>query len=224
MNGNRLIYAHTNDGDFKMDKWTEEKILYFASKDRGFELDKEAITQKALRDTVETMKSNGLLKKKSSSMFKTVWRATDEGLDKLLEYQQAYRSSKQSKLEKNTVDTCIKDGRNYHVYFGRDKNDKLVYIGTTIQEPEARWRWHRNNGKNLRFEIHKTFDNKNDMLLLEFELIKLYKPKLNKITGRPQNLNVKLTKNELESRKGNKEWCQSCLKRRAKNGDYCGHC
>ena len=28
-------------------------------------------------------------------------------------------------------------------------NNKIVYIGTTIQKPEDRFRWHRNNGKQI---------------------------------------------------------------------------
>jgi len=38
--------------------------------------------------------------------------------------------------------------RKYTVYKGL-LNGQLVYIGTTIQKPEDRFRWHRNNGKNF---------------------------------------------------------------------------
>lgn len=107
--------------------------------------------------------------------------------------------------------------RTYTVYKG-SKNGKLLYIGTTIQEPEARFRWHKANGKNLDFEVLSQFHNATEMLDTEFELIKKYKPALNKIRNRKQNLNVPLSKDTLESRKGNPEWCQFCLKRRVNKG------
>lgn len=114
--------------------------------------------------------------------------------------------------------------RTYTVYQGL-LNNTIVYIGTTIQRPENRFRWHRNNGKRLHFEVLFQYDNEADMLTKEFELIKKYSPKLNKITHRKQNLNAKLSQEELEARKGNKEWCQCCLKRRVnagyKNCYYC---
>jgi hypothetical protein len=110
------------------------------------------------------------------------------------------------------------------VYFGKI-NNKIVYIGTTIQKPSERFRWHRYNGKDLDFEIHKQFDNSDDMLNCEFELIKKLNPKLNKITKRKQNLNRKLTAEELKRRVGEKEWCQSCLKRRVNKGySKCYYC
>lgn len=115
--------------------------------------------------------------------------------------------------------------RIYTVYKGLDKNGKLVYIGTTVQNPEDRFRWHKSNGKDLQFKVIKQFDNSKEMLNLEFELIKKYNPELNTIKHRKQNLNVRLTAQELESRKGNKEWCQVCLKRRVNSGyTTCYYC
>jgi len=111
-----------------------------------------------------------------------------------------------------------------YVYVGK-KNNEVVYVGTTIQNPIERFRWHKNNGKNLEFEVLIKLDNTDDMLKLEYNLIKNFKPSLNKIIDRPQNLNVKLNDNVIESRKGDIEWCQSCLKRRVTNGyKYCKWC
>jgi len=123
---------------------------------------------------------------------------------------------------------CLK---NYHsrkdkyiVYFGY-KGDKVVYVGTTIQPPHSRWYYHSIHGKDFRFEEKFRYDNERDMLNKEFELIKQLHPKYNKITNRIQNLNVELTAEELEARKGNPEWCQCCLKRRVNKGyKYCYFC
>lgn len=105
----------------------------------------------------------------------------------------------------------------YTVYEGR-KNSKLVYIGTTIQNPRDRFRWHKYNGKDLDFKVLHQYDNKENMLDKEFELIEKFKPSMNKIKHRKQNLNKKLFKKELNSRIGDSEWCQSCLKRRVNRG------
>jgi len=107
--------------------------------------------------------------------------------------------------------------RVFSVYKG-EKNGKLVYVGTTVQKPEDRFRWHKYNGKDLNFEVLFQFDTAQEMLDKEFELIKKYNPRLNKITHRKQNYNVYLTVSELESRKSNKEWCQCCLRRRVNKG------
>lgn len=104
------------------------------------------------------------------------------------------------------------------IVYGGFKNNRLVYIGTTIQDPKERFRWHKYNGKDLDFKILKTFDNTDDMLGVEFMLINLLKPKLNIITNRKQNLNVKLDDDEIKQRVGNDKWCQSCLKRRVNKG------
>lgn len=114
-------------------------------------------------------------------------------------------------------------GRVYSVYEGRDDKDELVYIGTTVQKPSARFRWHKANGKPLRFKVLHQFDNPDKMLDKEFELIQKHKPRLNKIVNRKQNLNIKLSQQELDKRKGNKSWCQGCLKRRVRvNYKRCG--
>jgi hypothetical protein len=125
-------------------------------------------------------------------------------------------------IKANSISSSSK--RKYTVYKGF-LNGQLVYIGTTIQKPEDRFRWHRNNGKNLRFEIIQQFDNPEEMLNLEFKLIQELKPKYNNITHRKQNLNRKLTSEEIESRKGKKEWCQKCLRRHVNSGyKYCRYC
>lgn len=116
--------------------------------------------------------------------------------------------------------------KGFYVYRGLDKVTlELVYIGTTVQIPRNRFRWHKANGKDLKFEVIKVCVDADQMINHEFELIQSLKPKLNKITHRRQNLNVKLTADELDSRKGSKEWCQGCLKRRVNKGyRYCRNC
>lgn len=112
----------------------------------------------------------------------------------------------------------------YIVYVGK-KNNKIVYVGTTIRYPISRWFYHKQHGKDFDFEEVFRFNNQDDMLSKEFELIKQYRPIYNKITRRKQNLNVALTKEELENRKGNPEWCQCCFKRRVNKGyTYCFAC
>ena len=106
-----------------------------------------------------------------------------------------------------------------------DVSGNVVYIGTTIQKPKDRFRWHKHNGKDLNFSVLYEFDNEHDMLDKEYELIKLHNPALNKIKHRKQNLNKKLTQVELDARKGDPCWCQDCLKRRVNNGyTHCMWC
>ena len=116
--------------------------------------------------------------------------------------------------------------KGFYVYKGLNKKTKeLVYIGTTVQIPKDRFRWHKSNGKDLFFSVINICDSSDEMLDIEFELIKKYKPKLNKITERKQNLNIALTKSEIDNRIGNKEWCQKCLKRRVKSPYiFCYNC
>lgn len=109
------------------------------------------------------------------------------------------------------------DAQGFTVYVGK-LNGVVVYVGTTIQKPSDRFRWHRNNGKNFEFSIVAQFDNSDDMLALEFDLIKQHKPKYNKINHRKQNLTKKLTDQDIDSRKNSVEWCQKCLKRRVNKG------
>lgn len=107
----------------------------------------------------------------------------------------------------------------FTVYSGKDKLTRdLVYIGTTVQKPADRFRWHKANGKDLVFEVLFQFDSEDEMLDKEFELIKQLRPKMNKIVHRKQNLNRRLTSITLNSRRNNAEWCQSCLKRRVNKG------
>lgn len=117
--------------------------------------------------------------------------------------------------------------KGFYVYVGRSKKgkNKLMYIGTTIQIPSDRFRWHKHNKKDLIFEIIAVCVNQTEMLDLEYNLIRKYKPPMNKIKSRRQNFNVILTKEEIESRKGNKNWYQRCLKRHVNKGyKYCYYC
>ena len=115
-----------------------------------------------------------------------------------------------------------KANRVYSVYKG-EQNGKIVYIATTIQEPSARFRWHKANGKPFLFTVLTQYNNPEEMLAEELRLILLHKPKHNKRLK--QNLNVKLSNQELESRKINPEWCNNCLKRRVSKGyKVCMYC
>lgn len=107
--------------------------------------------------------------------------------------------------------------RTYTVYKG-EQNGKIVYIGTTVQEPAARFRWHKSNGKPFDFTVLSTHTDEEEMLDVEYSLIQLHKPKYNKITSRPQNFNAKLSSDALAARKGDGQWCQCCLKRRVNKG------
>lgn len=72
---------------------------------------------------------------------------------------------------------CVKNknlifSKGFYVYKGLDKKSKeLLYIGTTIQVPNDRFRWHRNNGKDLLFDVIKICNDENEMLDCEFDLI-----------------------------------------------------
>ena len=117
----------------------------------------------------------------------------------------------------------------YVVYFGYSKNDKehknIIYIGTTIQLPISRWYYHSTHGKNLDFVEKFRFDNEQDMLDKEYEMIQKYRPRMNKITSRRQNLNAELSIETLNERKGNPQWCQCCLRRHVNLGyKYCFYC
>ena len=112
----------------------------------------------------------------------------------------------------------------FNVYVGK-VNGEIVYVGTTVQMPADRFRWHKSNGKDFSFEVVKQCDTEDEMLDLEFEMIKKLKPKHNKITHRKQNLNKRLDQATLDLRKGNSEWCQCCLKRRVNKGyTNCYYC
>lgn len=112
--------------------------------------------------------------------------------------------------------------RTFTVYKG-EQNGKIVYIGTTIQEPAARFRWHKANGKPFQFTVLRQFGSAEEMLAEERRLIELYKPKHNKRLK--QNLNVRLSHEQLEARKGDADWCQCCLRRRVNKGyQSCWYC
>lgn len=144
-----------------------------------------------------------------------------------------YCKNTSNPLPKNEFEEEIKKYKErkdkYIVYFGYDKKDvnhnKVLYIGTTIQIPISRWFYHSTHGKDLYFEEKYRFDNAEDMLRTELEMIQKYHPSLNKITSRKQNLNAKLSKEQLDSRIGNPCWCQKCLRRHVRVGyKYCLYC
>lgn len=113
----------------------------------------------------------------------------------------------------------------HHVYKGCDKKGRIVYIGCTIQEPAARFRKHKSDGKDLRFEVISNHETPEEMLAEEFRLIQQHNPKLNRFKHKPHNLNRKLTPEQLQARVGDVEWCQCCLKRRKRPGyKNCSHC
>ena len=116
--------------------------------------------------------------------------------------------------------------KGFYVYKGESLEGKLLYIGTTTQRPADRFRWHKANNKDFVFSVIKICNDADDMLDFEFMLIKAFRPPKNKIMHRRQNLNVKLSEEQLEARRGNPEWCQVCLKRRARGRHstckYCG--
>jgi hypothetical protein len=112
--------------------------------------------------------------------------------------------------------------RTYSVYKG-EQGGKIVYIGTTIQEPSARFRWHKANGKPFNFTVLSQHQTADEMLAEELRLIELHKPKHNKRTK--QNLNVRLTAVQLQARRGDAQWCQCCLRRRVNKGySRCMYC
>lgn len=114
------------------------------------------------------------------------------------------------------------EGRTHTVYKG-ELNDKIVYIGTTIQVPADRFRWHKANGKNFVFTVLARYETAEEMLAEERRLIELHKPKRNKRLK--QNLNVKLTQVQLDGRVNDPRWCQKCLKRRVNPGyKRCMYC
>lgn len=120
---------------------------------------------------------------------------------------------------------CGNNAKGNWIYFGYDKKTgNLVYIGTTMQRPSDRFRWHRHNGKDLQFKVHCKFLTVDEMLNEEVKLIAQHKPKLNKKTKK-HNDNRKLNEKDLTMRKGDSCWCQKCLKRRVNKGyKYCYHC
>ncbi len=111
---------------------------------------------------------------------------------------------------------CGTNEKGFWVYFGF-RGQKLVYIGTTMQKPSDRFRWHRHNGKPLRFEVAGKYKTADEMLDGEIKLIKKHQPKLNKKKTK-HNDNRKLGEAEIEARKGSSSWCQCCLKRRVNAG------
>ncbi|MGI4991030.1 GIY-YIG nuclease family protein (plasmid) [Halobacteriovorax sp. GFR7] len=112
---------------------------------------------------------------------------------------------------------CGTNERGHWVYFGYSRKGNLVYIGTTIQRPEDRFRWHKSNGKPLRFVVQHNYATTDEMLDAEIHLINKHKPALNKKTKR-HNDNRKLKEGVKESRVGVTGWCQACLKRRVNKG------
>lgn len=114
--------------------------------------------------------------------------------------------------------------RQHTVYKG-EVDGIIVYIGTTIQKPEDRFRWHKANGKPFKFTVLRTFDNAQEMLAEEFRLIQKHRPRFNKIVDRAQNFNGKLSPAQVAERVGLKGWCQKCLRRRVNEGyTNCYYC
>lgn len=120
----------------------------------------------------------------------------------------------------------MSEDKTCRVYIGKDSRGKIVYVGTTIQDdPRKRFYHHKYNGKKCKFKVLKECPSVEEMLQEEFRLIKEHNPKLNKRVNAPQNHNRKLTQEELQSRVGQSEWCQVCLKRHVRAGrKTCSHC
>lgn len=95
-------------------------------------------------------------------------------------------------------------------------NGKIVHIGITTQKPNDRFRTHEKRHLIEEFIVIDYFENTEDALKLEKELILKHKPKYSKRIK--QNDNRKLSNDSLAMRKGSSEWCQSCLKRRVNKG------
>lgn len=110
------------------------------------------------------------------------------------------------------------------VYVGRRvEKGPIVYVGTTTQKPARRFSWHKSRGKDLNFSVVAECGSADEMLALERRLIDEHKPELNRRLK--QNLNVRLTADQLEARKGSAEWCQCCRRRRVNPGyKHCLYC
>lgn len=112
--------------------------------------------------------------------------------------------------------------RQVAVYKGMNGNE-IVHIGITTQDPKVRFRTHEKRKLIERFEVITLFEEVEDALALEKELILKYKPKYSKRIK--QNDNRPKSKAEIEARKGDSTWCQSCLKRRVNKGyRVCCYC
>lgn len=112
---------------------------------------------------------------------------------------------------------CGINSKDNWVYLGYSRNGKLLYVGTTMQKPSDRFRWHRHNGKDLTFKVYKRFESVDEMLDEEVRLISKHNPPLNKKTKR-HNDNRRLNAKDIAKRNGDSCWCQSCLKRRVNKG------
>lgn len=96
------------------------------------------------------------------------------------------------------------------------KDNVIVHIGITTQKPETRFRTHEKRKLIDEFVVIDYFETADEALKLEKELILKHKPKYSKRIK--QNDNRKLSNSTVQNRVGNKEWCQSCLKRRVSKG------
>lgn len=112
---------------------------------------------------------------------------------------------------------CGDNKAGHWVYYGMGLAGKVDYVGTTTQKPSDRFRWHRNNGKDLKFMAIKNFENAEEMLDYEQNCILRLKPALNKKEKR-HNDNRKLSEKTLKSREDNDAWCQGCFRRRVSGG------
>ena len=179
--------------------FSNEKVLYWTKQKGEFEVKKSEQQRKTdCWRIVNNMASLGFIRLARTSTTTKYYEITKSGEEKLSNYQDEYKRKKVDVKQKpldSFLDDVVENDRIYSVYKGENKSTgELVYIGTTIQKPEARFRWHKSNGKDLNFTVIHKYDNADEMLEKEFELIKQLTPKLNKITKRPQNLNVKLAK------------------------------
>lgn len=95
-------------------------------------------------------------------------------------------------------------------------NGAIVHVGITTQDPKVRFRTHEKRKLIDTFEVIAEFEDVADALRVERELIEQYKPKYSKRLK--QNDNRKLAAASIKDRKGNKEWCQKCLRRRVNKG------
>lgn len=232
--------------------FTLEKVLYWCHEKKGmFNVQRRDWKKRTTLSNIisQCLREDWVVLCKNTPS-QRYYKITPSGKKKLEQFQMAFKDKKDSKkksikavnvsnmdnfldepvtirppVHKNMLElkACHKVPRTYSVYKG-EHNGVIVYIGTTIQQPSARFRWHKANGKALQFTVLEQYDNPEQMLAKEFELIKKLKPKLNKITERAQNLNVKLTPEQLAAREGDAEWCQKCLRRRAKVKTKCNYC
>ena len=105
------------------------------------------------------------------------WFAFQKGL---YEYYCKHEENPMSRDEFDNAVKKYKDRKDkYIVYYGYSRKDKahekVIYVGTTIQHPISRWYYHSIHGKDLDFVEAFRYDNENDMLDKEYEMIQKLK-------------------------------------------------